>query len=94
MPISMNPALVRQGWQHATDARGEIADARGRVAAARGRDLDDLQATLTDAADDMDGVLTVVQGAIDELGTNVDECITTYRLTDGRSDGSFHELAR
>jgi hypothetical protein len=94
MSISMNPALVRRGWQHATDARGELADARAKVTDAAGTGLEDLQATLTDAAQDMDGVLEVVQAVIDEIGTNVEECIATYEKTDGRSDGHFHELAR
>jgi hypothetical protein len=94
MTIHLDPARIRQGWTHATAARGEIGDARNQVGTARGSDLDDLQTTLTDASNDMDGVLEVVQGVLDAFGTNVDECITTYGLTDGRSDGHFHELAR
>ena len=94
MTIHLEPARIRQGWAHATDARGEIADARTQVVTARGSDLEDLQATLTDAGNDMDGVLEVVQGVLDAFGTNVEECITTYGLTDGRSDGHFDELSR
>ncbi len=94
MTIFLDPARIRLGWTHGTEARSEIADARAQVPAARGSDLEDLQTTLSDAANDMDGVLEVVQGVLDAFGTNLEECITTYGLTDGRSDGSFHELAR
>ena len=92
MTIYLNAGRVRQGWQHGTSAHAELGDARTQVTSAAGSNLEELQATLTDAAADMDGVLEVAQAALDAFGSSLEECITTYDLTDGRSDGSFDEL--
>lgn len=92
--MHLDPAAVRQGWQHATNADAEVADARGRIAQAAGSGMADLADTLADAACDLRGVLDVVSGVIAEHGTNIEACIADFRATDGQSAGEFHGLAR
>lgn len=92
--MHLDPAAVRQGWQHATNADAEVVDARGRIAEAAGSGMADLADTLSDAASDMRGVLEVVSAVIAEHGTNVEACIADFRATDGQSAGEFRGLAR
>lgn len=90
----LDPAAVRSGWTHATNAADEVADAQGRIAEASGTVMADLARTLGGAASDMRGVLDVVSAVIGEHGTNVEACITDFQATDGASAGEFHGLAR
>ncbi len=92
--MHLDPAAVRRGWQHATNADAEIVDARGRIGDAAGSGMADLADTLSDAASDLRGVLEVVSAVIAEHGTNVEACIADFQATDGRRAGEFHELAR
>lgn len=94
MTIVLNPQAVRDGWQYVDSARAEVQDARGRTTEAAGHDMADLAATLTDAAGDLDGVLSVVLGVIAEHHTNVKTCIADFTVSDGNSAGEFHGLAR
>jgi hypothetical protein len=94
LPMHLDPAAVRRGWQHAENAADEIADALGRISDAAGTSMGDLAACLSDAASDMRGVLDVVSAVITEHGTNVEACIADFQATDGQSAGEFHGLAR
>lgn len=94
MTIDLRPDAVRAGWQHADNAAAELRDARSRTGEAAGHDLADLAATLTDAAGDLDGVLGVVLGVLDEHHANVEDCIADFVATDGAAAGEFHGLAR
>ena len=94
MTVVMRPDAVRAGWAHADDAAAEVRSARGRVADAAGHDLGDLAETLADAAADLDGVLAVVLGVLDEHHGSVEACIGDFLATDGTSAGEFHGLAR
>lgn len=94
MGIVMRPEAVRSGWAYADNAAAEVRSAQGQTADAAGHDMADLAATLTDAAQDIDGVLRVVLGVIDEHHANVEDCISDFEATDGNSAGEFHGLAR
>lgn len=94
MGVVMRPDAVRAGWVHADNAAAELRAARGRAADAAGHDLGDLAATLADAAGDLDGVLGVVLGVLDEHHGEVEACISDFLATDGASAGEFHGLAR
>lgn len=92
MPIELKPAEIRRGWVHGENALSELGDARQAVPDARGSNLEDLQTTLTDAGNDIDGVLKVAEALISEFGGNNERCITEWHRTDGQSDGAFKEL--
>lgn len=93
MTIMLRPDAVRAGWQHAANAAAELRAARGRTADAAGGDLADLAATLSDAAADLDGVLQVALGVVEEHHTSVEGCIADFVATDGKTAGEFHGLA-
>lgn len=88
--VELKPGLIRQGWLHGTSAREEVAAAAKKIGAAKGSGMEDLQATLTRAGSDMDGVLEVTLAVIDEFDASIEECLETWQRTDGRSDGRFH----
>lgn len=92
MTIQLNPTALREAWKNATHADDEIGEARLQVPAARGTDLEDMAGCVTDAADDMDGVLAVVEAIIAEFGTGVENCITTWQNTDHNATGGFNAL--
>lgn len=92
MSIFINPGQLRAGWKHGTNAQDEVAEAAKQVPAAKGRNLAEVQACLTDAGEDMDGVLDVIDAVITEFGTNLEACITDYNKTDHASAGSFNVL--
>ena len=94
MAIILDPDGVRAGWQHGDTARAEVVDAISRTGEAAGHDMADLAAALGDAARDLDGVLRVVLGVIDEHHGGVESCIADFLATDGTSAGEFHGLAR
>lgn len=94
MPIHVDPPALRRAWRHGVNAREEIADAASRTSAARGSSMAGLTACLTDAADDVAGVLSVVAAVIDEHGTGMEACITDFVATDGASAGQFDRVAR
>ncbi|UFN42839.1 hypothetical protein [Nocardioides okcheonensis] len=94
MTVVMRPDAVRAGWAHADNAAAELRSAQGQVPDAAGHDLADLAATLADAASDLDGVLRVALGVIDEHHGGVEDCIRDFLATDGTSAGEFHGLAR
>ena len=94
MSIVMRPEAVRSGWAHADNAAAELRSAQGQVGDAAGHDMADLATTLTDAAEDLRGVLGVVLGVLDEHHANVEDCISDFLATDGSSAGEFHGLAR
>ncbi len=94
MTVVMRPDEVRAGWVHADNAAAELRAARARTQDAAGHDLADLAGTLADAAGDLDGVLRVALGVLDEHHGEVEACIGDFLATDGASAGEFHGLAR
>lgn len=92
MAIFINPTQLREGWKHGTDAQSEVAEADKVVSAAKGSNLAEMQACLTDAGEDMGGVLDVIDAVITEFSTNIEACITDYNNTDHASAGTFNAL--
>ena len=87
MTIILRPEAVRSGLHHADNAEAEVQDARGRTGEAAGHDMADLVGALSDAADDLDGVLRVVLGVIAEHHTNTESCIADFLASDGQLGG-------
>ena len=86
---------MRAAWTtYGDDAGDEFGDARGRCQVAGAHDLDDISATVRDAADDMSGVLEVVLAVLEEHRVGMEECITDFENSDGNTAGEFNALTR
>jgi hypothetical protein len=86
---------MRAAWtSYGNDARDEFDDAHGRCEAAGAHDLDDVSATVGEAARDMVGVLDVVLAVLEEHRVGMEECITDFENSDGNSAGEFNALTR
>jgi hypothetical protein len=86
---------MRAAWTaYGADAGDEFGDARGRCQAAGAHDLDDISATVRDAADDLSGVLDVVLAVLDEHRVGMEACITDFENSDGNTAGEFNALTR
>ena len=86
---------MRAAWNtYGDDARQEFDDAHGRCEAAGAHDLDDISATVRDAADDLLGVLDVVLAVLEEHRVGMEECITDFENSDGNTAGEFNALTR
>lgn len=86
---------MRVTWAaYGDDAADEFRDARNRCPAAGNHDLDSVTGTLSDAADDMAGVLRVVRSVLTEHQDGMEDCITDFENTDGNSAGEFNALGR
>ena len=94
MTVIVKPDEIRAGMLHADNAAAEFRDARSRTSDAAGRGMQDLTACLSDAADDLRGVLDVVLGVVDAHRDNVEDCIADFLASDGNSAGEFHGLSR
>lgn len=93
--IELRPAAIRTAWTaYGEDARDECADARSRCSAAGSHDLDDISATVRDAASDMEGVLDIVLAVLEEHRVGLEECITDFENSDGNRAGEFNALTR
>lgn len=94
MSVIVKPDQIRAGLLHAENAAAEFRGARARTADAAGQHMRDLASCLTDAAEDLRGVLDVVLGVVDAHRDNVEDCITDFVNSDGNSAGEFHGLSR
>lgn len=86
---------MRAAWTaYGDDAGDEFRDARSGCPDAGAHDLDDVSATVRDAADDLQGVLDVVLAVLEEHRVGMEECITDFENSDGNSAGEFNALTR
>ena len=92
MTLDLDPAAVRRSTAQVSNAGAELASARQRPTT--GADLGPLDACVSGAATDLDGVLSVAGAILEEFTTNVEACLATYAATDHASAGSFHALHR
>ena len=86
---------MRATWTtYGDDSADEFGDARSDCPDAGAHDLDDISATVRDAASDMQGVLDVVLAVLEEHRVGMEECITDFEHSDGNSAGEFNALTR
>ena len=86
---------MRAAWTaYGEDAADEFRDARSDCPGAGAHDLDDISATVRDAAADLKSVLDVVLAVLEEHRVGMEECITDFDNSDGNSAGEFNALTR
>lgn len=93
MAIHLEPAATRSNWSIGLDGKREASEARKHTAVA-GPALEGLEQVLPDAAQDMAGVLKVVDQVVDEHTEGMEACIADFQATDGNAAGEFRALAR
>lgn len=95
MTLAITPADVVAVWQRTVVAgRSEIAGTSSEHARARGTDLGDLGAGVATALRRLDGAATTAVTLIDEVTSNVGDCLAAYAATEQASAGVFNGLAR
>lgn len=86
---------MRAAWSaYGDDAADEFGNARSQCPAAGEHDLDDVSATVRDAADDMAGVLKVVLAVLADHHSGMEDCLTDFENSDGNTAGEFNALTR
>jgi hypothetical protein len=95
MTLAITPADVVAVWQRTVVVgRAEIAGTTSEHSRALGSDLGDLGVGVAVALRRLEGAATTATALIDELTTNVGDCLAAYAATDHASAGVFNGLAR
>jgi len=91
--IEVDPDAIRTAWRTgAQQGRDELDAADTSVPDARGTAMAGLTDCLGSAADALTGAATTGRALIDELGDNVDRCLTIWQETNHHVMGQINAL--